>query len=383
MAQQNLANLYAGIGDQATSAYTSANDAVRTQINALFSNAETNQPQLTFTTSNSQAAVNSTNLRVSASIELNAWQQELKSISPSPTPEAGSATLKADLAHLAVIQDLLNTVSVALSSNAGLSSSQLAADQANVKVGLTEVNTAISDLNDVSQNIATQQATVAQAQAQLAVTQAGSTAQAIAAQEAQVQEAQAQVASAEANLRNAEIVAPITGTLTQMDAKIGQQSSPGSPLVSIIGNGGFEVDAGVSETDIGKVTLGDKAQMTLDAFPGQTFEGTVFYVAPAETNTNGVITYLTKISFDKPNAALKSGLTANVDIQTKQDQNALIVPQYAILQNDQGTYVETLVGGVATTTPVTLGIQDENGNVEVLSGVTLGEQVINIGLKTQ
>ena len=51
------------------------------------------------------------------------------------------------------------------------------------------------------------------------------------------------------------------------------------------------------------------------------------------------------------------------------------------MQNDSGTFVETLQNGVATTTPVTLGIQDENGNVEVLSGVTLDEKVVNIGLK--
>jgi hypothetical protein len=59
----------------------------------------------------------------------------------------------------------------------------------------------------------------------------------------------------------------------------------------------------------------------------------------------------------------------------------LILPQYAILQNDSGSFVETLLGKTATTTPVTLGIQDQQGRVEVLSGVTLGEQVINIGLK--
>jgi len=196
VAQQNLANLYASIDDDATSAYTSANDAVRTQINPLFSNGETSQPQLTFSTSNSQAMVSADNLRVAASSELNTWQQELSSISSSPTPASGSATLTADLAHLAIIQNLLNTVSTALNSSASFSASQLAAYQANVKTALTEVNTAITNLNTLSQNIATQQATVTQAQAQLSVTQAGSTPQAIASQEAQVQEAQAQVASA-------------------------------------------------------------------------------------------------------------------------------------------------------------------------------------------
>jgi HlyD family secretion protein len=200
---------------------------------------------------------------------------------------------------------------------------------------------------------------------------------------ASVEQAAAGVAVAKANLQGTEIVAPISGTLTQQDAKIGQLASPGTPLVSIISNNGFEVDAGVSETDVGKLAVGNKVTMTLDAFPGETFTGEVFYIAPAETDTNGVITYLVKISFDKADSRLKSGLTANVDIQTKEDDNALILPQYAILQNDNGTFVETLQGKTASTSPVTLGIQDENGNVEILSGVTLGEQVINIGLKAQ
>jgi HlyD family secretion protein len=200
---------------------------------------------------------------------------------------------------------------------------------------------------------------------------------------ANVEQAQAGVAVAKANLQGTEIIAPMSGVLTQQDAKVGQSASPGAPLVSIIGNGGFEVDAGVSETDVGKLAVGNKVTMTLDAFPNETFAGSVFYIAPAQTNTQGVISYQIKISFNKIDPRLKSGLTANIDIQTKQDNNVLILPQYAILQNDSGTFVERLVGNVATTSQVTLGIQDQKGNVEILSGVTLGEQVINIGLKAQ
>lgn len=380
-AQQTLANLYAGISDTATSGYTKANDAVRTQLNPLFSNAETNAPQLAFQTADTQSATNATSVRVSAGNELNAWQQELAAISPSSAPATLTATLATDLAHLAVVQTLLTTVSSALNSSINLSATQLASDKANVTAGLTEVNAAISSLNTISQNIASQQAAVSQAQAQLALKQAGSTPQAIAAQQAQVEEAQAGVASAEANLQGSEIVAPIGGTVTQQDAKIGQQASPGAPLVSIIGTGGFEVDAGVSETDIGKLAVGNTASMTLDAFSGETFSGTVFYIAPAQTNTQGVITYQIKISFDKPDARIKSGLTANINIDAAHKDSVLLLPQYALLQNDQGTFVETLAGSAVTTTPVSLGIQDQNGNVEVLSGVTAGEQVINIGLK--
>ena len=282
-----------------------------------------------------------------------------------------------------MIQNLLAQVSTALEGNITLSASQLAADKADVTAALTEVNAAASAFNTISQNIASAQASVAQAKAQLALKQAGSTPQAIAAQQAQVEQARAGVASAEANLQGSLIVAPISGILTQQDAKVGQQASPGVPLVSIIGNAGFEVDAGVSETDVGKLAVGDKVSMTLDAFPGETFTGSVFYIAPAQTNTQGVISYQIKVAFDKADARIKSGLTANIDIETKHADGVLLLPQYAILQNDQGTFVEVLEGKTLKQIPVTLGIQDQKGNVEVRSGVTQGEQVVNIGLKTQ
>ena len=201
--------------------------------------------------------------------------------------------------------------------------------------------------------------------------------------DASVKQAAAKVAAAKANFQGTQIVAPISGTITQQDAKVGQSATPGTPLVSIISSSGFEVDAGVSETDIGKLAIGDKASMTLDAFPNETFAGTVFYIAPAETNTSGVISYAIKIAFDNHDPRLKSGLTANIDIQAQQKKDVLILPQYAILQNDSGTFVQTLVNGKATTTPVTLGIHDQKGNVEVVSGVTEGQTVQNVGLKTQ
>ncbi|MDE2001119.1 MAG: efflux RND transporter periplasmic adaptor subunit [Patescibacteria group bacterium] len=381
-AQQDLANYYSSISDSSVSGYAKANDAVRTQLNTLFSNAETTLPQLNFKTSNAQAGTDAVNLRVSASIELNAWKQELATLTPSSPQDELAAALKNDLVYLDSMRNLLNTVSTALDGNIDLGATALAADKANVTTGLTEVNAAMSGLNTISQNIASQEATVAQAQAQLQLKQAGSTPQDIAAQEAQVQQVQAALASAEAKLQNAKIVAPIDGVITQQDAKIGQIATAGTPLVSIIGNKGFEVDAGISEVDVGKVAVGDTVAMTLDAFPNETFAGTVFYIAPAQTNTQGVITYLAKISFDTADPRIKSGLTANVVIRTATKDNVLILPQYALLQNDQGSFVEVLKNNVVTQVPVTIGIQDEKGNVEMLSGVTEGEQVLNIGLKS-
>ncbi|MFA7302542.1 MAG: efflux RND transporter periplasmic adaptor subunit [Candidatus Paceibacterota bacterium] len=199
--------------------------------------------------------------------------------------------------------------------------------------------------------------------------------------DADVEKAAAGVAVAEANLVGTRIVAPISGVVTQFDAKVGQTASPSVSLVSLISAQSFEITAGVPETDIGKVAVGNKVQITLDAFPGEVFTGTVFYVEPAETVTQGVVEYKTKVAFDTSSLRMKSGLTANLDIETRRKEVALLLPQYAILQNDAGTFVKILREGVAVEVPVALGIQDKDGNVEILSGIAEGEQVLNIGLK--
>ncbi len=248
---------------------------------------------------------------------------------------------------------------------------------------LVNYNLYQSALQTQSQALATAQGMVDAAQAALDQKVAGARSEDLTIAKAQVAEAEANVESATAKLRNAQIIAPISGVITQFDAKIGQLASPSLPLVSIMSSGGYEVDSGVSETDVGKILVGDKVTMTLDAFPGEIFGGSVFYIAPAETNVGGVINYQIKIAFDKIDSRLKSGLTANIDIQTKHKDNVLILPQYAILQNDQGTFVETLINNKIKQNPVNLGIADQKGNVEVVSGAIEGEQVLNIGLKVQ
>lgn len=378
-AEQDLANMYASISDASIEGAAKANDAVRTQLSALFSNAETQHPELAFDTLNSQKATDAVGERIAASAALNDWQAELAGTGASAGDP--SVLLGHSLAHLSTVRTLLQSVSVALDGAINLSAATLAAEKANVVTAQNEVNTATKNLNTIAQNIASQKLTILQLHAQFELKKAGGSPQDIDAQEAQVEKAEANVASVEAKLQNSRIVAPIEGTVTQFDAKVGQLASPNVPLVSIIGVSGFEVDAGVSEADIGKIALKDRVIMTLDAFPGERFEGSVFYIAPAETNTQGVVNYQVKVSFTKTDLRLKSGLTANLTIETQRKDDVLILPQYALLQNDRGTFIEVLANGVVEDIPVVLGIQDQDGNVEILSGVSEGAQVLNIGLK--
>jgi HlyD family secretion protein len=382
-AEQSLQNAYLGVPNTVSDGFAKSNDAVRNQIASMFTNAESNTPAFNVSISDSQIINNTISGRVSASTALNAWQKIVVSGISSASQSSLDTSLQASLSYLLAIKSFLNTLAQALTEATNIQASQLAAYQTEITNAQNEVNTAATNIQTAIQNIASEKAAVAQQQAQLQLTLASSTPQDIAAQQAQIEQAQASVASIQAKLNESSLVSPISGVVTVQNAKIGELASPGDPLVSIIANNQFEVDLDVPEIDIGKIAVGDIVSMTFDAFPGETFSGKLFYINPAETVTQGVVNYQAKISFDKTDSRLKSGLTANCDITTKKDVNALILPQYAILQNDKGAFVETVTNGKINQIPVTLGVQDENGNVEILSGVTENEEVLNIGLKTQ
>ena len=382
-AEQSLDTSYSGVANTLSTGYTSANDAVRNQLGPFFTNPETGNPLLTFTVSDSQITNNIQTERVQASTALDSWQPEIQELTPLSPTSTLDTTLQSAVQYLTTIKTLLTNASNAITQATNLSQSTASTYKTDLTTATNEVNTSLTNVNAAIQSIASEKIAVSQAEAQLSVTLAGSTADAIAAQQAQVEQAQASMQSVQVKINEASLVSPIDGVITVQNAKPGQIASPGATLVSIISNNNLEVDADVAEVDIGKVAIGNPVSMTFDAFPGETFTGKVFYIDPAQTVISGVVDYLTKVSFDKTDPRMKSGLTANLDILTQTDQNALILPQYAVIQNASGTSVEVLQGKNPVQVPITLGIQDASGNVEIASGVTEGEQVINIGLKAQ
>lgn len=370
-----LANAYQSALDALYDSYNKSEDAIRAQTAEFFLYDEEPSPKVSFDSTETDARVLAAQYRYQSGKYLDELHNALSTVSAQNRTEVETllATSRTDVRYFLMLFSYLDT---ALGGSSGLNPATLAAYKAYINAGRTELNAALSA-------ISTKEQIIKNTKKELELKKSGSTAEEIAYQEAMVEAAQASVESAMAKIQNAKIVSPISGTVTQFDAKIGQLASPNMPLVSIMSDAGYEVDAGISEMDIGKVSVDNTVTMTLDAFPNEIFEGSVFYIAPAETNTQGVISYQVKISFNKQDPRMKSGLTANIDIETRQKNDILILPQYAILQNDQGTFVEIVEADTIKENPVVLGIQDQDGNVEVISGVTEGQQVLNIGLKTK
>lgn len=375
-ARQNLA-------DKIRESYTRSDDAVRNTSDQFFNSPRSSSPQLSFNPSDAILKSNLENGRANLEGILIGWDVNLKNLSLSADLDSYSSEASSNLTQVKYFIDNAALAVNVLTPNSNLTQTTIDSWKSDVSAARTSINTGLANLSAAREKMRAAQSNLSLEERQLALARAGSAPEEIAAQQAQVEQALAGVASAQSKLQGAEIIAPISGILSQQDAKVGQLASPGAPLISIIGDSGFEVDAGVSETDVGKLTLGNAVAMTLDAFSNETFSGSVFYIAPAQTNNQGVITYQIKISFNKPDPRIKSGLTANIKIQTRRKDDALILPQYAILQNDQGTFVEVVENKAIRQIPVVIGIQDENGNVEILSGVSEGGQVLNIGLKKQ
>ena len=142
------------------------------------------------------------------------------------------------------------------------------------------------------------------------------------------------VNKAQTNLGYAIITAPIDGVILSKDVEEGQTvaSSYSTPTLFTIAQDltDMRVVANVDEADIGQVDEGQRVEFTVDAFPGETFEGSVTQVRQEGTTEDNVVTYEVVISAPNKELKLKPGLTANVTIYTLDRTGIVSVPTKAL-----------------------------------------------------
>ncbi|HRY62364.1 MAG TPA: efflux RND transporter periplasmic adaptor subunit, partial [Candidatus Paceibacterota bacterium] len=215
---------------------------------------------------------------------------------------------------------------------------------------------------------------------QLALKQAGTSDEEIRAQEAAVEEARANVSSIRAQIGKTILRSPISGIITKKDFEVGEIVSANEPVLYVISDNNFEMEANVPEADIAKVDIGDAAKVTLDAYgPDVVFDSVVTKIDPAETMIEGVATYKTTLSFVKKDERVKSGMTANIDILTDKKEGVPAVPQRAVSAEDGERFVMLNTGG---DTPekrvIVVGLRGSDGYTEVLSGLVEGDKIVGL-----
>lgn len=161
---------------------------------------------------------------------------------------------------------------------------------------------------------------------------------------AQVDNLQSQLIAAKKNLSFTEIYSPINGTVLSRNVNVGQTvaASFNTPTLFIIAKDltKMQVQAAVDEADIGNVTKGQAVSFTVDAFPDDTFTGTVLDIRLDPTVSANVVTYTTIIDAPNANMKLKPGMTASITIFTKQQKNVMLIPAKALTFNPDSSLLK-------------------------------------------
>ena len=187
----------------------------------------------------------------------------------------------------------------------------------------------------------TREGVMSQQQLEVAKANHESAAAQVSAAQAQVQQAQAQVTQrgaavkvAETNLSHTTIHAPINGTVVSRNVDVGQTvaASLQAPTLFTIAQDltKMQVYAKTDESDVGQIKVGQKATFKVDAFPRETFSGTVTQLRMNPTTVQNVVTYDTVVDFANPELKLFPGMTAYIDIPVAVANRALKIPNAAL-----------------------------------------------------
>ena len=210
----------------------------------------------------------------------------------------------------------------------------------------------------------------------------------------QVQTSTQSVNKAQTNLGYATITSPIDGVVLSKSVEEGQTvaASFNTPELFTIAQDltDMRVIADIDEADIGDIRVGERVEFTVDAYPDDTFQGSVTQVRQVATTESNVVTYEVVISAPNADLKLKPGLTANVTIYTRELNNVLTVPTKALkftpneklltpeqtIQDCQGkNKVWVLEGNTFKAIPVETGVVGGQ-NTEIIRGLKAGQKVI-------
>jgi len=171
------------------------------------------------------------------------------------------------------------------------------------------------------------------------------------------------------------LVAPINGEVIVQSVQPGQTVAMSDDIVVLSDR--LIVQAQVDETDIGKVQLGQEANISLDAYPNQTVKGKVDHIYYESKTVNNVTIYDVDILPTEVPDFFRSGMSANIDIVKEEKDNAILLPLDAVkkFKDKSFVFVKSEKGGKNERREITTGLADDD-NIEIVSGLAVTETVV-------
>ncbi|MDI6800867.1 MAG: efflux RND transporter periplasmic adaptor subunit [Thermodesulfovibrionales bacterium] len=197
----------------------------------------------------------------------------------------------------------------------------------------------------------------------------------IKAQEAAVKEAENSVSIARLNYDYSFVKSPINGVVTDKFMELGDTVTKGIMIATVVATDSLYVEGLIDEADIARISLGKETNITMDAYQGRTFKGTVYRIAPVVTGgKQETRTFEVRIRLNEP-PALKPGMSAEVEVIVDKADNVLIIPSQAIIEREGNPLVYIAKGSKAKLVPIKTGRSNWT-YTEVLSGIAEGDEVI-------
>jgi membrane fusion protein (multidrug efflux system) len=188
--------------------------------------------------------------------------------------------------------------------------------------------------------------------------------------------AEAALQLAEAKLAKTEIKAPFSGIIGLRVVSVGDYVKEGADVVNLEAIDPLKVDFRVPEIYLMQVQVGQPLEVSLDALPGKTYEGKVFAINPLVDATGRSIVIRAQVR--NADTALRPGMFARVRLITRDQREALVVPEQAIVPQGDEQYVFRIVDGKALRVKVAVG-RRRDGKVEILGGLSGGDTVVSAG----
>lgn len=186
--------------------------------------------------------------------------------------------------------------------------------------------------------------------------------------------AQIQLAQAKKQLADATVTAPISGIITEKAVEKGSFTNIGTPIAKMVDISRLKIRMNVSEANVYKLSVGDKAEVVCDVYPDKVFTGKITYIAAKGDDSHN---YPVEVVISN-NGKLKAGTFANVSINIPGKGNSLCIPREALLGSSKDAKVYIVKDGKAQACNITVS----GGNDKVLfvsSGLKKGEQVVTAG----
>jgi len=186
----------------------------------------------------------------------------------------------------------------------------------------------------------------------------------------------ASVELARVQLEKMKIVAPFSGIVGLRRVSVGEYVTPGQALVNIEAIDPIKAEFRVPEKFLPAIAVGQPIRIGVDAFPGSSFEGEVYAIDPRIDVAGRSL--LVRALIPNKDKRLRPGLFARVTVILKLKEDALTVPEQALVPQGQEQFVFKIVDGKSQLTKVVIGTRRE-GRVEIVEGLTKDDQVVTAG----